>query len=372
MWFATVIFKNLFRRKTRTLLTTAGISIGVAAAVAMTAIAWGFEKGWVRAYTSRGTDLAVTKISSKSPMPSAFAEAVKDEVAHLPGVAAASGVLSDFMGVEESPGMIIFGWDLHEYLWDHLKLVSGHWPRLGEKELMIGTVAADLLGKKPGSKLQLDVSEFEVCGIFESPALVENGAVVMALPEMQKLSENHAKINFINLRLEPHTDEAGIERVKNEIKTRFPGFRAFKAGEMVDNNSGVRLAKAMGWATSLIALIVGAVGMMNTIFMSIFERIHEIGILLAIGWGRARILRMILWESVILSMIGGAFGSAIGFVAVRLMEMTPIMRGLISADMSPRLFGMAFLISLGLGVLGGLYPAWRGSRMPPCTALRHE
>jgi putative ABC transport system permease protein len=372
MWFATVIFKNLFRRKTRTLLTVAGISIGVAAVVAMTAIAWGFEKGWVRAYTARGTDLAVTRISSKSPMPTAFPESVKDDLRQLPGVAASSGVLSDFMGIEESPGMIVFGWEQKEYLWDHLKLIDGHWPHPGKKELMLGTVSADLLGKKTGSKVQIDVSEFEVCGIFESPALVENGAVVMALPEMQKLTDNPAKVNFINLRLDPGMDETGIERMKAEIKSRFPGFSAFKASEMVGNNTGVKLAKAMGWATSLIALVVGAVGMMNTIFMSIFERIHEIGILLAIGWKRGRILRMILWESVALSVVGGFFGSLLGFVAVRLMEMTPIMRGRISGDMSPQLFGMAFLIALGLGFLGGLYPAWRGSRMPPCTALRHE
>ena len=63
MRFITVILKNLLRRKVRSVLTIVGISIGVAAVVAMTAIAWGFEKSWTRAYTARGTDLAVTKTS---------------------------------------------------------------------------------------------------------------------------------------------------------------------------------------------------------------------------------------------------------------------------------------------------------------------
>jgi len=372
MWFITIILKNLLRRKVRSLLPVTGISIGVAAVVAMTAIAWGFEKGWIRAYTARGTDLAVTKTSSKSPMPSAFDAAVEGELRKLPGVRDSSGVLTDFVGIEESPGMIMFGWESGSFLWDHLKLVEGNWPGEGEKVVVLGTVSAELLGKKTGSKIQIDVSEFTVSGIFESSALVENGAVIMTLPQMQLVTDNPNKVNFINLRLDPGVDEAGIAGLKKTIKEKFPGFNAFKASELASTNTGVQVTKAMGWATSVIALVVGAIGMMNTIFMSVFERMHEIGILLAIGWRRTRILRMILCESLALSIIGGVVGSLLGYVAVRGLEATSILRGRLEGDMSPQLFGMAFLVALSLGILGGLYPAWRGSRMPPSAALRYE
>ena len=125
MRFFTVVFKNLLRRRTRSLLTVTGIAVGVAAVVTMTAIAWGFERSWTKAYHARGTDLSVTKTTSKSPMPLPFDAGVEDELRRLPGVKATGGLLTDFMGIEESPGMIIFGWEPDSFLWDHLKLVEG-------------------------------------------------------------------------------------------------------------------------------------------------------------------------------------------------------------------------------------------------------
>lgn len=372
MRFLTVIFKNLLRRRTRSLLTIVGIAVGVAAVVTMTAIAWGFEKSWTKAYTARGTDLAVTKTTSKSPMPLPFDSSVQAELSKLPGVRSAAGLLTDFMGIEESPGMIVFGWETNSFLWEHLKLSEGRWPVPGEKTVILGNVAAELLDKKTGSKLQIDVAEYTVCGIFESSALVENGAVIMTLPQMQEITENAGKVNFINLRLEPGSTDAVLLDFKKTIQNKFPGYSAFRAGELASQNTGVLLTKAMGWATSLIALIVGAIGMMNTVFMSVFERMHEIGVLLAIGWRRARIMQMILCESLLLSIIGGAVGAAVGALAVKALEMTNALRGRIEGDLSPSLFGMAFLVAVGLGLLGGLYPAWRGSRMAPALALRAE
>jgi putative ABC transport system permease protein len=372
MRFLTVIFKNLLRRRTRSLLTVIGIAVGVAAVVTMTAIAWGFEKSWAKAYVARGTDLAVTKTTSKSPMPLPFDRGVEKELQKLPGVHSSAGILTDFMGIEESAGMVIFGWETDSFLWAHLKLAEGRWPVPGEKTLVLGNVAAELLGKKTGSKVQIDVHEFTVCGIFESSAFVENGAVIMTLPQMQDLTENPGKVNFVNLRMDSGTSEAAILSCKELIKTKFPGFSAFQAGELANQNTGVLLTKAMGWATSLIALIVGAIGMMNTVFMSVFERMHEIGVLLALGWRRSRIMRMILFESLLLSIVGGIVGAGTGALAVRLLEMTSTLRGRIEGDLSPSLFGMAFLVAVGLGLLGGLYPAWRGSRMSPALALRAE
>jgi putative ABC transport system permease protein len=372
MWFLTVILKNLLRRRTRSLLTMVGIAVGVAAVVTMTAIAWGFEKSWTKAYTARGTDLAVAKTTSKSPMPTPFTDTMTVELRKLPGVHDAAGLLTDFMGIEESPGMIIFGWEPNTFLWEHLKLADGRWPVEGEKTVALGSVAAELLDKRVGSTVQMDVSEFTVCGIFESSALVENGAVLMTLPQMQELTDNAGRVNFVNLRLDPGGGETELLNAKQFIQNKYPGFNAFRAGELATQNTGVQLTKAMGWATSIIALVVGAIGMMNTIFMSVFERMHEIGVLLAIGWRRARIMKMILCESLLLSIAGGLVGAGTGALAVRLLEITPALRGRIEGDLSPGLFGMAFLIAMGLGLLGGFYPAWRGSRMAPALALRYE
>lgn len=373
MVFLTIVGKNLLRRRTRSLLTIAGIAIGIGAVVALTSIAWGFQKSWERAYTARGTDLIVTKITSQSPLPVPFAESIKTDLLKLPHVREASGLLSDLVSIEDAPTMLIFGWELNSFLWQHLKLVKGRWPTNNtERAAVIGTVASDMLKKGVGSPVQIETGELTVCGIFESPALVENGAVIVALPQLQRLTEHTGKVNFMNLKLDPATTDEQKSELQKTIKAKFSGYSAFKSGEMAQNNTAIQVAKAMSWATSVIALVVGAVGVTNTVLMSVFERLHEIGILLAIGWRRRRIVKMIIYESMALSFIGGLVGIAIGFVSVKLMQATPMMRGKIEGEISLDLFLMALLIALGLGIFGGLYPAYRGSRMPPSAALRYE
>jgi putative ABC transport system permease protein len=373
MLFLTVVFKNLLRRPARSVLTVVGIAIGVGAVVALASIAWGFQKSWEQTYSARGTDLIVTKITSQSPLPAPFSEQMRASLQALPHVQEASGLLSDMISIEDSPTVMIFGWETKSFLWDHLKLTQGKWPAGDDdRSAVIGTIAAELLKKKVGSTLQIEATEFKVSGIFESSALVENGAVVVPLRQLQKATEREGKINFLNVKLTQPTSVEERDNLRNLIKERFPVYKAFAAGEVAQNNTGIQVAKAMSWATSVIALVVGAVGITNTVLMSVFERTHEIGILLAIGWRRSRILRMILYESISLSLIGGIVGTLLGFVAVKVLQESPIMRGKIEGEITPGLIALAMLIALALGTLGGLYPAFRGSRLSPSEALRYQ
>ena len=373
MIFLTVVGKNLLHRPTRSLLTITGIAIGIGAVVALSSIAWGFESSWEKADAARGVDLVITKITSRSPMGAPFDADLRDQMLRLPHVAESSGLLSDLVSIEDAPAVLVFGWELHGFLWRHLRLAEGHWPASdAENAVVLGAVAANVMNKSVGSPIHIETGDFTVCGIFESDALVENGSVVMALPQLQRLTENQGKITFLNLRVRPGTTPEQVEELRQTIKARFEGFQAFTSSEVARNNSAIQVAKAMSWATSLIALFVGAVGVMNTVLMSVFERTHEIGILLAIGWRRSRIVRMILYESTALSFLGGVAGIGLGFSTVRLIEVSPWVRGKIEGEMSLSLFAIATAIALALGMLGGLYPAYRGSRLHPNEALRYE
>jgi putative ABC transport system permease protein len=371
--FLTLVFKNLQRRRTRSLLTITGIAVGIAAVVALSSIAWGFQKSWVQAYTARGTDMIVTKVTSRDPLPTPFGESIKDELRNLPHVQEVTGVLSDLVSIEDAPTVLVFGWERDTFIWAHLKLVNGRWPADDrESTVVIGTVAAEMMKKSVGDSLHIENDDFRICGIFSSTAFVENGTVIMALPQMQRVMDNAGKVNILNFRLVPGTTEREAEALRQTIKNRFPGYNAFTGGEVAQSNMGIQAAKAMSWATSFIALAVGAVGVANTMLMSVFERIHEIGILLAIGWKRSRIVRLIIYESMALSFIGGICGTALGYGAVNLLEATPWIHGKIEGEFNLPLCGLALAIALGLGALGGLYPAYRGSRLHPSEALRHE
>jgi len=366
-----MVWKNLFRRPARTLLTLLGIAIGIAAVVALTGFARGLEKVWDNAYKARGTDLVITKITSRSPVPATFDPKVVEGIATGAEIESSAGLLSDLLGIEEASAVLVFGWEYPSFLWEHLKVKEGRLPETGIKQqAVLGALAATTLNKKVGDPVQIEFETFTVVGIVESAALVENGAVILPLADMQRATEREGKVNFLNLRL--RNADADVAKVKERIAKSFEGYRALESGEVASQNTGVEVMKAMSWVTSVIALVVGAFGVTNTMLMSVFERTREIGILLAIGWKPRRVMAMILTESIILSLCGGALGSLVGVGFAKLLERNELLLGRLQADTGPFLFVIAFCIALSLGVGAGIFPAWKAATLQPGEALRSE
>jgi putative ABC transport system permease protein len=144
------------------------------------------------------------------------------------------------------------------------------------------------------------------------------------------------------------------------------------AKDLVNTTTEIRFIHAMAWITSAIALFIGTISMLNTMIMSVFERTKEIGVLRAIGWGRWRVVKMIVMESLLLSIVGGVVGTLGAVVLTQILSRLPVAAGLVDANLAPSVIGEGFLIALGVGFLGALYPAYRGAQLLPTEALRHE
>jgi putative ABC transport system permease protein len=366
---------NLYRRPARTLLTISAIALGIAAVVALTSIAWGFEASWQKANDARGTDLIVTRVASENTMPSPFrSEKVQQTLEAMPQVKEVVGLLSEMLTVSEnSPPVFVFGWVYGSYLWDHLKLLDGRWPaERMEQVVVIGSLAAEMLHKKIGDQVEIEGVSFQIAGIFESSAVVENGALLMTLDQAQKITDKPGKVNVLNIKVDASASEADLNAIKARVKQTLPGFVAITSGELVRKNAVVRLSKAMSSATILVASLVGALVVFNTMLMSISERTREIGVLLALGWQRSTIMKLIVSESVILSLAGGVLGILFGVGITWGLEHIELMRGKIDAIFSLPFFFAVLGLSVLLGILGGLYPAFKAARLLPSNALRHE
>jgi putative ABC transport system permease protein len=368
MTFFSVVVRGLWRRPVRTSLTLAGISIGIAAVVALVGMSRGFEKGWQVGLKARGTDMVV---SNMGVTPKPFDASMRDRIAHLPHIAATCALLVQLTSIENSDLMILSAREWGGFAWSNLEVVSGRMPKDGaERAVVLGQTAAELLKKKVGDPIQIETEELQVVGIVKGGALVEDGSVILSLAILQEILGLQNQITTIDIRATPGTTQEQLRELGQQIDQLIPQVRAVTVSEHLSHSEGFRMVRAMSWVTSLLAIVVGVLGVMNTMLMTVFERTHEISVLLALGWTRGRIMRMILYESALLGLLGGIVGVTIGALGAHFLGETPAVRGLLEPDLSVALLGLSAIIAVGVGVLSGLYPAWRSSRLSPSLALQ--
>jgi putative ABC transport system permease protein len=271
---------------------------------------------------------------------------------------------------------VIYGWVDTSFELDPLTILHGRRFRGDAAEVMIGEVLAESLGKKVGDRLEIQGTAFEVVAVFRGVSAFETGGALMPLRQLQKLSDLGRNVTAFHVRLRPRgaseTEEAYIRKIRNKVQAIIPGVKAVAAGDMARNNQVIVLARSTAWGTSMIALLVGALGIANTMAMSVFERTKEIGILRALGWKCWRVMKLILVESAILGLVGGVLGVFAGWGALWGLASLRITANIAQASIPLLHSVQALVVALLIGLASGLLPAYRGARLSPVEALRHD
>jgi ABC-type antimicrobial peptide transport system permease subunit len=369
-----MILKGLLRRKTRTLLTMAGVAIGVAAIVALGAMAEGFVEAYSALGGGSGADLLVMQADSVDIAFSAVDEEVGRTLAGLSGVEDVSSMIYTYAATEGMPYFIVFGYEPDGFAIQHFKIVEGEGlteraARHGGRPLILGRAVADDLDKEVGDAFRLYESVFRIVGIYETGEPIEDGAAVVLLSDAQDLSKHPHQANAFLLKLKDGDD---AEQVRQRIERRFPDLTTTLSSDLADSQEMLAYVRGFTWAVSFLAVLIGGVGVMNTVLMSIFERTREFGTLRAVGWHPRRVLGLVLGESVALCGLGGLVGAGLGVGVVWAVRQVPLASSLFSATFSPGLFAQGIGVALTLGLVGGVYPAWRASRSLPAEAMRAE
>lgn len=371
--FAGFAWKNLWRRRLRTLLTLCGIGMAIGAFVALVGFSRSFEYEWQRLYSSSGTDIAVV---DKNFMNSSVNEALQSKLRAVPVVDLAEPMIFNIMDITPEVNAIMFGWLDDSYEFNSLTFSSGGRFHNGKPEIILGELLAKNLNKKVGDTVDLQGSTYTVTGIFHGGSALEAGAIIMPLDQMQQLSSLQGKVSGFHVRLRPspagEPAEHYIKQAQAQIEAALPGLNAQPAAERASNNQFVDLAHAVAWGTSCIALLMGILGIANTMAMSVFERTREIGILRAIGWKAWRVLLLIQVEAIVLGFVGGIIGIGFGWGALHLLSTLPQTASIVSTSLSWYHFVEALAISVLSGLIAGAYPAWRGAHLSPVEALRHD
>ncbi|MGD0345954.1 MAG: FtsX-like permease family protein [Terracidiphilus sp.] len=371
--FTGFAWRNLWRRPLRTLLTLGGITTGIGAFVALVGFSRGFERDSVRLYTNAGTDIAVIHATLIGGL---LDQSLESKIEAVPEVEQAAPVIYNIVDLTSDVSALVYGWRADSYELDTLTYVSGGRIHNGKREVMLGDLLADDLKKRTGDTLPIQGAVFTVVGIFHAGTVIEDGAMIMPLDQMQVIADMDGKVSTFHVKLRPappgESYDTYVKHAVKEIEAAAPSVHADPAAERAGNNIFISLARSVAWGTSTIAILIGIIGIANTMAMSVFERTREIGVLRALGWKGGHVILLILTEAAALGLTGGLLGIGVGCATLRLLAALPQSASVVSAFVSPLHLLIALLIAIASGVAAGAYPAWRGAHLSPVDALRYE
>ncbi|HEX5307502.1 MAG TPA: ABC transporter permease [Solirubrobacteraceae bacterium] len=361
-----IILTNLRRRPTRTLLTAAGIAVGIATIVALLSFTQGLRESAASFVHLGGSELGVFQANVSEPTTSLLPESTVAKLQRLPQVAEATPLLLIVEGVKQDPAAVVFGAQPDGFFSRQLVILSGRRPSAGGK-ILVGDRLAAQAKLAPGATLAVEGHSYTVAGIYHSGILFEDSGAILDLADAQALAQRPGEATNVIVSLSPGTP---AEPAARAIERALPGTQAITTAQQAlrAGANGTLISKAI-LVIVAIALVVGIIGVANTMAMAIAERRSELGLLSTIGWSPARVAALILGEGVAVSVLGAAGGLLLGVIGGE-----ELVRALgVSAYVSPSVtawgLGRGLLVGIAIGVLGGIYPAWRVTRMTPLKAL---
>lgn len=388
--------KNIHRRKLRSWLTVLGIVIGITAIVSLMIIGRGMENAVEQAFEDFGTDIVLIRGGSNAfgpPLPgeAGLTNDDKDTVNRVKGVDYAIPFLYDSATIEFHNEKIITsvaGYDekhLEKFFGKtRFDLEKGRFFKNGESGVaIIGyRVQEDMFDDSVGLKnrLLIENKTFKIVGIMEEIGNAEDDFTIMTpLDDARDIFDEPDGITAMMAVMEPGVNiETVSERVKTDLK-RARGdenFQVFTSSQLLNQITGVlAVIRIVLVGIAMIALVVGAIGIMNTMYMSVVERTREIGVMKSIGATNKDILGIFLAESAIFGVIGGLIGVGIG-VGISVLTGYIISSLQLSIPfiviIRPGVPIFAVIFAAVVGMASGFFPARNAAKMRPVDALRYE
>jgi len=370
-----MIFKNLFRQKGRTILTIFGISIGVAAIVGLGALADGLQAGYDSILTGSKADLILSQPDAIDMTTTSVDESIGADLDAMPEITSVSGMLQGLVPTENNPYFFVYGYPEDSFVLNRFNIIAGGGLDSREAQqahgnpLLLGVSAAEVMHKEVGETIRIMESVFRVVGIYETGATLEDNGAVISLQDSQEVLGKPRQVSVYYIQLK---DPSLSERFERRVARLWPDLSLSSTAEFADKQLLGNTIQGMVWGIAGLAILIGGVGMMNAQLMSVMERTREIGVLRATGWSRRRILGMILSESLLVSLFGGIVGIFLAWLVLMAFSNAAGFFGASVTNINAGILFQAFATVLVLGLIGGLYPAWRASRLQPVEALRYE
>jgi putative ABC transport system permease protein len=388
-----VAYKNLLRKKARSGLTIIGIALAAWVLVSLLGFNKGYESSLSRDIDNLGFQMIVT--AKGCPYEAAtlmlkggtglryMPENITEQISKEPEVEEVTAMLmqavfdpnkgesggySAYLGVDPAtfPKMKSF-----------LEFKQGNWfTNPDAMEAVLGYEAAELEQREVGDKLLITEknAEVKVVGVLKRTGTQDDGTIFLPLKTVQKIFGIKDELTGIGIKIKKEANMAQFE----EKMYKLPDVQVVSLAQVKQTiMTLVSTAKVMVFSIALIAILISVVGVINTILMSVMERLQEIGILKSMGATAWDIFKLIWLETLILCISGGIIGTALAMATAKLTEV--LIRqllpyapsgGLVQINLS--LVILTFGVVILIGLLSGVYPSWKAGRVRPLEAIRSQ
>ena len=381
----TLSLKDLRRRPTRSLLTVAGVALASAALFSLLSFNTGYDASLRKEMADSGIHMLVS--TEGCPMeaaslalhggeiPKFLPEDRLPAIRAVPGVRAVTGMLIFSVPGEGNRTDLFYGVDDAFYkLRTNWKLKGGWFT--DAHSIILGSEAARVEKRDVGDKVyfpEID-TEFKVTGIVERTGSEDDGFFFIPLKTAQRVFKKEGKLTGAGVNL---ADVMQMDRVKDGIE-QIPDVYVVTAQQMIQQILKlVGSSKTLMFAVLSIALIIAVLGVLNTVLMSVMEKLREFGYMRCIGASPGSVFQIVLTQTVTVCLAGGLLGVAVGALGSSLAD--TLIRGVLPyapggkmVVFDPRVFALTLGVAVGIGAFAGLYPSWRASHVPPMEAVRNE
>ncbi len=382
-WFY-LSFKNLIRRRTRTMLTVLGVAIAIAVLYSLFQFQQGYQDRLREELGALGAHVmvvpkgcpyeAATIALHGGKWPRYMDEEMLVKVNANPDVELAAGIIMDAVFTDDGRTVILLGID-EAYVklrpgWD----IRGSWFE-SDSSVILGSTVAEEAGTAagdywtiPGKDVRLKVS-----GVLARTKTQDDGFAFLPTRTHQRIFNLEGKLVVILIKAK-QVDRS--EELVASLQATEVDMNVFPLTELLGTIGDLMAnTKVFVSAIVIIAVLIGGVGVLNTVLMAVFERTREIGMMKAMGASRGDIFKLVWAETILTTLAGGIAGVGIAIGSSRVVE--AFIRGMIPFAPDGSLIGfnlatlgMSLALSLGLGLAAGLYPAWRAASVLPVEAIR--
>jgi putative ABC transport system permease protein len=370
--FPSLIIRNVWSKKARSIGLLLAVAFAVMTVVTLDVTSSGLEQSAAAVISVGKADFTVAQKGASDLLESTIDDAELARIRRTPGVSSAIGVLVEIQHINaENPVFIEIGINPADLTGFGVKVVAGQpFAPTAAHEVMLGWRAAANLGLHVGGVFRANGTTNVVTGIYSTGNAFGDAGAMFPLPAIQGYNRVPGIVTLVFVKVKPG---AVISQVTRRIEYNQPELTTIRTASQFGraDRDLVYLQAAVNGST-VLAILIGAVIVGNTMLLSLFERTREFGLLRAVGWTRRRTVGLLLSESFLLALVGAALGVLFSFAVAAGLSRLPALRGILHPNFTVSAFGRALYTALGMTVIGALYPTTRAAILSPLKALSYE